>query len=96
MCAFNLLYSFIGTILQKTRELFNISTTDECRLWCCNFKKDSSCYNTLSDLEETVAGVCSSEKEDMYFMLESALNLVYLLYNQIALYSTFVLISHLY
>ena len=75
MCALNLLYSFIGTVTEKTRELFNISTTDECRLWYWDFKKDSSRYNTLSDLEETVAGIYSSEKEDnMYFMLESALN----------------------
>ena len=75
MCALKLLYSFIGTVIQKTRELFNISTTDECRLWYWNLKKDSSFYSTLSDLEETVAGFCSSEKEDnMYFMLESALN----------------------
>ena len=75
MCTLNLLYSFIGTVLQKTRELFNISTTDECRLWHLNITKDSFVYDILSDLEETVAGVCSSEKEDnMYFMLESALN----------------------
>ena len=90
MCALNLLYLFIDTVLQKTRELFNISTTDECRLW--HWKMG---YNTLSDLEETVAGFCSSEKDnDVYFMLESALNLVYLLYNQTTLYYTFVLISH--
>ena len=74
MCALNLLYLLIGTVIQKTRELFNISTTDECRPWYWNFKKDSSCYNTLSDLEETVADVCSFDKEDnTYFMLEPAL-----------------------
>ena len=29
MCALNLLYTFIGTVIQKTRELFNISTTTD-------------------------------------------------------------------
>ena len=76
MCALNLLYLFIDTVIQKTRELFNISTTDECRLWNWNIRKDEFLwYDTLSDLKETVAGVCSTKKEDnMYLMLESALN----------------------
>ena len=45
------IYLFTGTILQKTKELFNISTTDKCRLW---YWDDH--YKTLSDgnLEETL------------------------------------------
>ena len=70
VCDLNLLFLFIGTVLQKTRELFNISTTNECRLWHWNMG-----YDTLSDLEETVAGVYSSEKEDnVYTMVECVLN----------------------
>ena len=75
MCALNLLYSFIGTVIEKTRELFNVTTTDECRLWYWNMKEGGFVYNTLNNLEETVAGVCSTEKEDnMYFILESLLD----------------------
>ena len=59
----------------KTRELFNISTTNEYRLWYFNMNKDNYCYITLSVLIETVAGACSFDKEEnMYFMWESIHN----------------------
>ena len=61
--------------MMKTRELFNTSTTNECRLWYWNMKNDSHWYITLSDLKETVAGACSFNKEEnRYLMWESVLN----------------------
>ena len=75
MYGLNLLYSFIGTVIQKTRQLFNISRTDEYRLWYFNTNKDCHCYITLSDLKETVVGTCCVMKEEnVYFMWESLLN----------------------
>ena len=61
--------------MMKTRELFDISTTNECRLWYWNMNEDSHCYITLSDLKETVVGACSITKEEnVYVMLEFILN----------------------
>ena len=61
----------------KTRKLFNISTTNECRLWYWNMNEDSHCYITLSDLKKTVAGTFDIMKdENMYNIPEFILNMV--------------------
>ena len=56
------IYLFTGTILQKTKKLFNISTTDECRLW---YWDDH--YMTLSDgnLEETLIDAMININDNM-------------------------------
>ena len=43
-------YSIIGNNIQKIRESFGISTTDECRLWYWN----NNSYVVLNDLEKTL------------------------------------------
>ena len=42
-------YYYIGTVIQKTKELFNVSTSDECRLWGYIMP-----YYTLVDLYSTI------------------------------------------
>ena len=77
MCVVLICYiNFIDTVLQKTRELFNISTTNECRLWHWNLRQDDHFwFYTLIDLKERVAGICCFDKEEkIYFMWEFALN----------------------
>ena len=57
-----LFIALTGTVLQKTKELFNISTTDECRLWYWDDQ-----YKTLSDdsLEETLIDAIININDNM-------------------------------
>ena len=47
-----LIFIYIGTVIQKTKELFNISTTDECRLWECAMSYFSA---LVTDLDKTLS-----------------------------------------
>ena len=49
----------IGIVIQKTKELFNVSTTDECRLWkCCLANK----CDLLINIDQTLSGASVNEK----------------------------------
>ena len=47
-----LIFTYIDTVIQKTRELFNISSTDECRLWECAMSHFSA---LVTDLDKTLS-----------------------------------------
>ena len=49
----------IGVVIQKTRESFNVSTTDECRLWKCYLANK---YDVLINIDQTLSGASVNEK----------------------------------
>ena len=58
MCDFIDLH-LIGIVIQKTRELFNVSTSDECRLWkCCLANK----CDLLINIDQTLSGASVNKK----------------------------------